>query len=304
MKRPRFGAGFVVLFSLALAVIIGSVWVFRSFGDALRVAGVGLPAIVAAVLAWGLSEMSRRDERQAQERRFDREQKLQDQRLRDDREHERRLRRAEVAERELVDYRAFQRRTLEQLGPAVDAFTSTGSTLTERTYLALLGLRPHNQASVDEFNTLNDLAKTQLSVISELMSRLEDAALYLATNQVLEPMSEGILLANETYKLAEIGRITEATIVERHQIGMSKINDVSLAQGRLTIQGIGPALRLLYRPVMTEMPDDEASGTPAGGREVAPATQPSSPSQTLNVPPPTSGPAPDTPPGPNDGSPQ
>ncbi len=118
-KTWDFKTWFVLLLSTALLGIVAGIWVFRSFDDALRVAGVGLPAVVAAVLAWGLSEISRRDERSAQERRFDREQELQDQRLRDDRNHQRTLRDADLESRRIDDYREFQRTTLHAMQDVV-----------------------------------------------------------------------------------------------------------------------------------------------------------------------------------------
>ena len=65
-KSWDFKTWFVLLFSAVVFGTLGVIAHFRSFDDAVEAARVGLPLVTAAVLAWGLSEISRQEERKSQ----------------------------------------------------------------------------------------------------------------------------------------------------------------------------------------------------------------------------------------------
>ena len=122
-----FKTWFVILFAIVVFAILGIVWALRDFDDAVQVAAVGLPLVTAAVLAWGLSEISRQEERKSQSKK-----------LQDDRNHERDLRQAEIDSTREEAFRTYRLATLGQLADLLDNRVSTVRTLTDEAFLNLV----------------------------------------------------------------------------------------------------------------------------------------------------------------------
>lgn len=226
------------------------------------------------MLVWGLSEISRRDERSAQERRFDREQELQDQRLRDDRDHERALRETDLENRRIDDYREFQRSTLHAMQDAVS------------------GLRKNLIAAAE----LSMVIPSQPEEKRETL-RIERAGYYSAMNDHLErphtliPQVDDTRIRNLAEQFAQLSANAQASshpvaelddIVnsekqsrlyddwrERTKGFLDTLTDVNVD---LVKRAIGPTLRRLYavRPELLSQHDDETS-TSADTPAVRPA---------------------------------
>ncbi len=298
--KPRtwdFKTWFVVLFSIGVGGTLSVIAKSRSFDDAIEAARIGLPLITAAVLAWGLSEISRQEERKSQDRR-----------LQDDRDHERDLRDADVRLRREDASRTYRQAKLEQLGELLDLRVSTARTLADYAYLDLIRPRPERIETRKRVNEASALFRSQEAIYPGLLIHLDN--------------EEGINRVMEVFQktLSAVGCLETATLIMSPEEFPSDIVGKELSLARdfadeahsayidVKVQDIALTVWKIHHPDQElDIPRSEVNDSPAGSHEVAPDSAPDtalgSSTLALDAPPATVAPAPDMTRGRDDGSP-
>lgn len=253
-KSWDFKTWFVILFCVVIFAILGIVWWVRSFDDAVQVAAVGLPLVTAAVLAWGLSEISRREERKSQDRR-----------LQDDRDHERDLRRSEIESKRIDDYRGHQRSNLQHLQRDAN---DVGLALRQAAAIALsLPMSPDE----DQSALLGDL-NSHLHQFTILVGEMQGLIAHVDDERVYQAAGEYMIALSQAQKCSfHPARIRARTSdrgfdkLETQAKELDRLMDqVGEKQVSLNSDAIAPYMRALFavNPVLSMAECDADDVTP------------------------------------------